>query len=214
MRLLIFTTLIVCVFSIGLFLYLERDDKQFIEKIQTPASEGTSTEKVPTTEDADTFSTEETPRVDAQVPQSNIDIQVVDTDAHQVDPLYPDRHAASENSDLDSTENVSVKDSESESNLKKEPPAPFETLKKKLIETHGDIPLVHTYIALRKKQLNRETMTMDEVSTLWEAIMIFNPTPENRKTYELIKHLSSQAEPGSFKMYYDPEGAKRRAETQ
>ena len=93
--------------------------------------------------------------------------------------------------------------------MKKEPPKPLEALKKKLIEEHGDIPLVHTYIELRRKKLNREQMTMDEVSTYWEATVVFNPTSANLKTYELIKRLSSQADPDSFRVIYDAEELER-----
>lgn len=222
MKLLTLTTLIACVSVITLFFYLEHENKQFTEKIQTPVFESTSPENKPATEAADTFPMEKTPVVDTQMPQKNIDAQAVDTDVHQTDHPHPHEHPHPthaqtddfEDSDPNGTQNDSGKDLQWESYFKKEPVVPFETLKKKLIKKHGDIPLVHTYIELRKKELNREPMTMDEVSTLWDAIMVFNPTPANKKTYQIIKHLSSQADPGSFKVYYDPEHAKQRRKTQ
>jgi hypothetical protein len=215
MRLLTYAALIVCVIVITLFLYLEHDRKQFAKELQSPVVPKTSPPARPTADAADPFSIEATPGVDTQDTPRNVDAADADTDVHQTDHPHPHEQTtdtdtqaeASDDSDPNDTQIVSGTDPQTES-LKADPPKPFETLKKKLIKEHGDIPLVHTYIELRRKELNREPMTMAEVSTLWDAIMVFNPTPANKKSYELIKRLASQADPGTFKVIYDPEASK------
>lgn len=212
MRLLIRATLIVSVILISLFIYLEHNTKQFTKELQSHPVPKTSPLPSPTVDAADSISIEGTPVVDTQDIQREVDEEDTDTYVHQTDPLHPHEHTTdthtlgedSDDSDPNGTLIVSGTDSQTEF-LKTEPAKPFETLKKQLIKKHGDIPLVHTYIKLRKKELNREPMTMDEVSTLWDAIMVFNPTPANKESYELIKQLSSQADPSRFKVIYDPE---------
>ncbi|RKU16724.1 hypothetical protein C6503_11715 [Candidatus Poribacteria bacterium] len=215
MRLLTYAALIVCVIVITLFLYLEHYTKQFAKELQSPVVPKTSPPARPTVDAADPVSIEATPVVDTQDNPRNVDEADTDTDVHQTDHQHPHEQTtdtntqaeASDDSDPNDTQIVSGPDPQAEL-LEKDPPKPFETLKKKLIKEHGDIPLVHRYIELRKKELNREPMTMEEVSSLWDAIMVFNPTPANKKSYELIKRLSSQADPGTFKVIYDPEEVK------
>ena len=216
MRRFTIVVIVTCVLSIALFFYMEHDTRKFIKNIAHPAST-TAQQKAQTQEKADPQEKAEAPRVDTQDPQNIVDKGDTPPDDYQTEP--PHRHENTAHTHPHTPENynseprrvlpASETESQVKNDLKKERPKPLETLKKMLIEEHGDIPLVHTYIDLRRKELNKEPLTMDEVSTLWDAIMVFNPTPANRKTYELIKRLSSQADPDRFKMIYDvPRGKK------
>ena len=188
--------------------FLEHDTKRFIKNLPQSPAPTTDQGSEQAGKTADSPSIDDMPLVDTQELQEGV--EVVEThphhphadDSHHHEGIHTDADAA-EISEPNRVPLASAKSSTKE-DLKEKPPKPLETLKKKLIEEHGDIPLVHTYIELRKKELNREPMTMDEVSTLWDAIVVFNPTPANRKTHKLIKRLSSQADPGTFEIIYDP----------
>ena len=208
MRLFTITALIVCVISIALFFYLAHDTKKFIKDLPSPPVPTTDQGSEHAAETADTHSIDDTPLVDTQETQGVVEIEEAHPHYPHADNTHQHEHTHAHADDPEISEPnriplASAKSSTKE-DLKTKPPKPLETLQKKLIEEHGDIPLVHTYIELRRKELNREPMTIDEVSTLWDAIMVFNPTPANQKTYELIKRLSSQADPGTFEVIYDP----------
>ena len=208
MRLFIITALIVCAISTALFFYLEHDTKKFLKNLPQPSDPTTDKGNEHTGKIADSPSIDAPPSVDPQDPEEVV--EVVGTHPHH--PHTDDTHHHEQiHTDADDAEiaepnrvPLASAKSSAKGDVKAKPPKPLETLKKRLIKKHGDIPLVHTYIKLRRKELNREPMTMDEVSTLWDAIMVFNPTPANKKTYELIKRLSSQADPNTFEVIYDP----------
>ncbi len=208
MRLFITAALIVCAISTALFFYLEHDTKKFIKNLPQPSASTIDNGNEHAEKTADSSSINDMPIVDPQEPQEVVEVEEAHTHHPHVDDPHHHEHIHADADDAEIAEPnriplASAKPSTKE-DVKAPPRKPLETLKKKLIEEHGDIPLVHTYIELRRKELNREPMTMDEVSTLWDAIMVFNPTPANRKTYELIKRLSSQADSGTFEVIYDP----------
>ena len=219
MRLFIILVLIACVISIALFFYFEHDTKKFIKNLSQSPVPTIDKGSEHATETTDIPSIDDTPLVDTQETQGVVEAQKAHPHHPQADGTHQHEHTHPHEDDPEISEPnripLALAKSSTKKDLKAKPPKPFETLKKKLIEEHGDIPLVHTYIGLKKKFLNQEQMTMDEVSTYWEATMVFNPTPRNRKTYELIKRLSSQADPGSFEIIYDPkklEEKKRSAQ--
>lgn len=219
MRLFIIPVLIVCVISIALFFYLEHDTKKFIKNLSPSPVPTIDKGNEHATETADTPSIDDTPLVDSQETQRVGKAEEVHPHHPHADGTHQHEHTHPHEDDTDISEPNRIPLASAKSNTKEDvkakPPKPFETLKKKLIEEHGDIPLVHTYISLKQKFLNQEQMTIDEVSAYWEATMVFNPTPRNRKTYELIKRLSSQADPGTFEIIYDPkklEEKKRSAQ--
>ena len=209
--------LVVCAILVGGFVYIEYDTNKFIENLSAPPVSTEEQGKSSNQMSKPPLSIEETHSVDAQDPQVFVDEVESHPPVHHTGGSQQHDHArhlppavGNYNLDPNRTSFASENESHAENDLMPDPPEPFEGLKKKLIEKHGDIPLIHTYIELRKKRLDRQQMTMDEVSTLWEAIMFFNPTPANQKTYELIKRLSSQADPGSFKVIYDPQKLQQK----
>ena len=217
MRLFIFLASAVCLASLALFFYLEHDTQKFIKNLPNPRISTTDPESGHTPEKTDTLSVDNAPSVDTQESQAGVDgTQQAHTHPPQADDTQQQEHTHATIDTPETSKPPRRQPAPTQSNTKeavnKKPPKPLETLKNRLIKTHGDIPLVHTYIELRRKELNREPMTMDEVSTLWEAIMVFNPTPANQKSYELIKRLSSQADPGTFEVIYDPEKLKEVTE--
>lgn len=213
MRLFMTIALIVCVLSIALFFYLEHDTKKFIKNLPSPPISTKDQESETADVDADSLSITP-PVLESQDPQRIVDEGETSPDIHHAGHVHQHEHPPPLVNDTGISQSKGPpRATETESNMEKPLKTvlqkPLEGLKKKLIEEHGDIPLVHTYIELRRKELNREEMTMDEVSTLWDAIMVFNPTPENRKTYEIIKQLSSEADPGTFRVIYDPPEQRR-----
>lgn len=217
MRLFIIAALIVCAISIALFFYLEQDTKKFIKNLPQPSASTIDKGNGHAGKTADSPSINDVPVVDPQEPQEVVEVETHPhhphaDNSHHHEGIHTDADAA-EIAEPNRVPLASAKSS-TKGDVKAKPSKPLETLKKRLIEKHGDIPLVHTYIELRRKELNREPMTMDEVSILWDAIMVFNPTPANKKTYELIKRLSSQADPNTFEVIYDPEKLEERRSTQ
>lgn len=213
-----FVFLIVCVLAVGWVIYLEHGTKKIIENLDPlpiatkERGSGSATMKT------DPFSIDETLTVDTQDTRKIAEDSDT-SDVHRINHFHDQEHPkglhTSDEDNYKSKPNrkpYGAANSNTKKDLNVKRPEPFETLKKKLIEEHGDIPLVHVYIELRKKHLNREQMTMDEIDTYWEATMRFNPTDRNRKTYELIKRLSAQADYRSFEVIYDPKKLQEKRE--
>ncbi len=216
MRRFTIAVIIICALSMIAVLYMEHDTRTFIKTLAPPVS-STIQQNAHTQEKMDPVSREETVRAAVQDPQGIVDKAATDTHVHQTDHPHPHEHtedkhtrrAASDTLKMQRSAVASETAPQAKDDLKSDRSKPLEGLKAKLIEEHGDIPLVHRYIELRRKELNREPMTMDEVSALWEAIIVFNPHPENLKSYELIKKLSSQADPDRFEIRYDLKKGER-----
>lgn len=212
MRILVISVLVFCALLIGWFISVEYNRSTSIKNrppLPTPGESGSpSTQAKP-----DTQTLEKTPRVETDKKGIVGSSAEHAHDGHQTELLHT--HDTESQVDGADTQKSSAppynsgNDSHADNDQMPEPHTPFEALREKLIEEHGDIPLVHTYIELRKKEHNKEPMTMDEVSTLWDAIMVFNPTPANKRSYELIKRLSSQADPGNFRVIYDQQEIQR-----
>lgn len=188
--------------------FLEHDTKRFIKNLPQSPAPTTDQGSEQAGETADIHLIDDTSLVDTQETQGVVEVEEAHLHHLHTDDTHQHQHTNAHADNTEISEPTRIPPASSKSSTKEDvkvkSPKSLETLKKKLIEEHGDIPLVHTYIELRRKELNKEPMTMDEVSTLWDAIMVFNPTPANRKTHELIKRLSSQADPGTFEVIYDP----------
>ncbi len=208
--------IVVCAVFVGGSVYIEYARKN-IENLPVPSVSTKEQVKSATQVSEHPPSVGETHSVDTQDPKDFVDEEESPRPVHQMGVSHQHDHtrdlppaAGDDNLNPNRTSLTSENVSPAENDLMPEPPEPFEGLKKELIEKHGDIPLIHTYIELSKKRLDRQQMTMDEVSTYWEAKMFFNPTPSNQKSYELIKRLSSQADPESFKVIYDPQKLRQK----
>ncbi len=197
---------IVCALAIGWSLYLEYDTNKFIDSLPKPPA--------PIDETATDSRTNEQPVLETEAAPSGIDESpVVSSTEETATAPHPQPHPH-EHQDTVQIPLKDINDWRTDRRPYTPPQAkqdpfvqrkvPFEGLRERLVEKHGDIPEVHQYIELQRKHHNREQLRQDEVMTYWELTVKFHPTKRNLETYELIKRLTEAADPESFHLeYYD-----------
>lgn len=82
-----------------------------------------------------------------------------------------------------------------------EPDALIDAIHHQLVERFGDIPPVHTFTELKRKQAKRIPLTLDEMITYREAQLHLFPHENTRKSLEFLREIKVSG--AKFEMVYE-----------
>lgn len=216
MRLLKVVAIVSILFVIGTILYTQSEKKRFIESLpQPPAAAGQEPMPQEVSEDGHPHS--HANYISETIPKSDENVMVVedntisdptrpqnDRQTHKIsepDPDWrndethtrvPERHAPPDNS---FQQNTRLSDP-----TEMEPDKLAEYLHQDLIRRFGNIPEVHTFIALKRKILKKEHLSLDEKIDYVSAQLHLFPHPETRKTLKFLRDQRAARSPKSIRI--------------
>lgn len=207
MRKLIFATIVCMLFVIGIVVYTEWDKKKFVESLPKPPTVEQSVNTPVHRHDAPVPETpseavESEAVEDESMAEENTDTgQILPDDDWRTDDVPPHGHKRSPTSDPFG-QAITQRHAESRFNPEEmDPDELADMLLHGLIERFGDIPEVHTFMALQRKRLKEMPLTLDEeIERVTTQLYLF-PHPETRKTLEFLKDRKASGAPNRLGAY-------------
>ena len=197
-------------FAGGVFVYTKWEDQRFADSLPKPESQPVDASRQPQSPDDSVHTTSLSPVLldesEAGAEKEVTAEQVSEDDTQGVDAGWQTDGVAQDDEARHTHDDHTHQPIEKP--FAQEYPDPSEMdpdeladmLLKGLLQRFGDIPEVHTFIALTRKKFKNESLSLDEHIDLTAAQLYLFPDPETEKTLNIFLEKKASEYPGSTRI--------------